>query len=192
MVPKDTVRIDDNVLRTGSQVLIRASGEPFLKAFSSTIERMTKQHGSKGILISTLWSAKAMSRRLSMGQLSKGTLKVVDTVSLSMGSSVPSMDDFIFLSTPSSLESILVAIERLLQSSGEDMQFLVLDSLTFLTNYYSPGQLSEFFNFLLNRMLEEEMTVIIFDQRTDEVTAVSKELSSKMDHTIVLSEGVSD
>ena len=186
---KDISEIDDRILRQGSQIIISASGESFLKGFSKLINRFTRDKGSRGALLSTTWSANALTRRIGMSKLPKGSLKVIDTFSLSLGSKVPSSPDFIFLPTPVPLESILVEIERLIRNKNMESSFLILDSLTFINGYYTKGQLAEFFHYLLNRMLEEEITVVIFDQILDSDDPTKKLLTSIMDKSIILSDG---
>jgi hypothetical protein len=181
---EDMKGIDPKSLRHGSQILIRVSGENYLKGFSDIFSILTREEGSRGVLLSTLWSANALSRRISMSKLPRGSLKVVDTISLSLGSKATGGDEFIFLPTPSPLEYILVEIERLIKDQGKDINFLILDSLEFLERYYTLGQLSEFFHYLLNRMLEEEITVIIFDQSPDTHAGIGGQLSSVMDRTV--------
>ena len=171
----------------GSQVFVRASGGSYIKAISRLVDDMCGKEGQRGILISTQWSANAISRRLAITKLPKNSLRVVDTVSLTMGSGLENNDVFRFLPTPASLESILMEVERI--SRKGESSFLIVDSLSYLIKYYSQGQLSEFFQYLLNRMLEEEMNVIVFDQMASAPSPISQELSSIMDKTIDLDKG---
>lgn len=189
MVKQKIKDISDNVLRPGSQVLISASGEKYIKSFSEVIERLTKKMGRRGILISTQWSANALKRRISMSKLPKNSLKVIDTISLSIGSKLTPSEDFVYLSTPVSLEAILMEIERTVRAGRGEHNFLVLDSLTHLKRYYTDGQLSEFFHFLLNRMLEEEFSVLLFEQEEIKGSRISEELSAMIDHTLMISKG---
>ena len=189
MVKQKTKDISENVLRPGSQVLVAVSGEKYIKSFSEIIERLTKKQGRRGILVSTQWSANALTRRISLSKLPKNSLKIIDTISLSIGSKLTPSDDFVYLSTPVSLESILMEIERTMRAGKGNHNFLVLDSLTHLRRYYTDGQLSEFFHFLLNRMLEEEFSVLLFEQEDIEGSRISKELSSIIDHTLTISAG---
>jgi KaiC/GvpD/RAD55 family RecA-like ATPase len=189
MVKQKAKTIGENVLRPGSQVLIDAKGEKYIKSFSEIIERLTKKQGRRGILVSTQWSANALTRRISISKLPKNSLRVIDTISLSMGSRITQSEDFVYLSTPVSLEAILMEIERTVRTGRGDANFLIIDSLTHLKRYYTDGQLSEFFHFLLNRMMEEEFTVLLFDQEEIEGSRISTELSSVMDHTLTLSKG---
>ncbi len=184
MIINEIKDIDHKTLGKGSQLLIQVSGERYLKGISDLISRLTKEKGSKGILLSTLWSSNALSRRIGLSKLPRGSLNVIDTISLSLGSKVTGGEGFIFLPTPSPLEYILVEMERLIREYGDDLKFFVLDSLTVIDRYYTQGQLSEFFHYLMNRMLEEEITVIIFDQSPDGVPGIGAHLSSIMDRTI--------
>lgn len=170
----------------GSQVFVYASGERFLRSFRDLLDDLCRKQGRSGILISTLWSANALSRRVAMSKLPRGSLKVVDTISLTLGSDIEESDVFSFLNTPASLESILIEVERIIERSGGKMAFVVLDSMTFLTKYYSPGQLSEFFQYLLSRSLEENLNLVVFDQLKSANDIVSLELSSLMDSVIDL------
>ncbi len=189
MVKHKVKTIADNILRPGSQALALVTGETYLKSFAEIIERLTKKQGRRGLLISTQWSANALTRRVAMSKLPRNSLKVIDTISLSLGSKITPSEDFVFLSTPVSLEAILMEIERTIRAGGGDYNFLIIDSLTHLKRYYTMGQLSEFFHFLLNRMLEEEFTVLIFDQDEEETSRVFTELSGMIDHTLSLSGG---
>ncbi|MGA1819431.1 MAG: hypothetical protein ACMUHU_00315 [Thermoplasmatota archaeon] len=189
MVVEKVKSVPDGSLRPGAQIMISSSGEAFIKTFTELIERLTKKMGRKGVLISTQWSANALSRRISLTKLPKKSLRVIDTISLSMGSKLPVADDFAFLSTPVSLESILMEVERNFRSANGEYTFLVLDSLTHLKRYYTEGQISEFFHFLLNRMLEEQCLVILFDQERPGGSRVSDQLSNMIDHTLQLIPG---
>lgn len=186
---KKIEEIGDMYLRPGSQLIVRSKGEFYLRSFSDMMTRLTKSDGKRGILISTLWSANALSRRISISKLPKNSLKVIDTISLSLGSNPPSGDQFIFLSTPVSLESILMEVERLLINQKGHYNFIVLDSLNYLSKYYTIGQLSEFFHFLTNRMLEEEMLVVLFDQGDQDGHEISRELTSIIDQTVTITKG---
>jgi hypothetical protein len=186
MIIQEVKDLDAKILRHGSQMLLRASGERYLKGISDLISILTREEGSQGVLLSTLWSANALSRRIGMSKLPRGSLKVIDTISLSLGSKVSGGDEFIFLPTPSPLEYILVEMERLIRERGKELNFLIIDSLTFLERYHTTGQLSEFFHYLLNRMLEEEITVIIFDQSPDSEKGIGPHLSSIMDRTVIV------
>jgi KaiC/GvpD/RAD55 family RecA-like ATPase len=183
---EEVKELDAKTLRHGSQILIKASGERYLKGFSDIISILTREEGSKGVLISTLWSANALSRRISMSKLPRGSLSVIDTISLSLGSRVSGGEEFIFLPTPSPLEYILVEIERLVREHGRVINFIMFDSLTYLERYHTRGQLSEFFHYLLNRMLEEEITVIIFDQSGKDTNGMGTHLSSVMDRMVFI------
>ncbi len=187
MAGKDLDPIKKALKEQGSQVFVRASGGSYIKAISGLVEDMCGKEGQRGILISTQWSANAISRRLAITKLPKNSLRVIDTVSLTMGSGLENNDVFRFLPTPASLESILMEVERISKKGGSS--FLMVDSLSYLIKYYSQGQLSEFFQYLLNRMLEDEMNVIIFDQMMSDPSPISLELSSIMDRIIDLKGG---
>jgi len=189
MVVQKVKSVSDTSLRPGAQIMISSSGEAFIKTFTELIERLTKKMGRKGVLISTQWSANALSRRISLSKLPKKSVKVIDTISLSMGSKLPETDDFAFLSTPVSLESILMEIERTFRGSNGEYTFLVLDSLSHLNRYYSEGQINEFFHFLLSRMLEEQCLVILFDQEPPGSSRISDQLSNMIDQTLQLMPG---
>ena len=189
MVVEKVKSIPDANLRPGAQLLISASGETYLRTFAEIIDRITKKQGRKGVLISTQWSANALSRRLSISKLPKKSLRVIDTISLSLGSRISAGDEFKLLSTPVSLEAILVEIERTLRSEKDGPKFIIIDSLTHLRRYYTQGQISEFFHFFLNRMLEEQCLVLIFDQEPIEGSEISLELSNMIDHTLHISSG---
>ncbi|MGA1792434.1 MAG: hypothetical protein ACMUHM_00630 [Thermoplasmatota archaeon] len=189
MVVQKVKSVSDTSLRPGAQIMISSSGEAFIKTFTELIERLTKKMGRKGVLISTQWSANALSRRISLSKLPKKSVKVIDTISLSMGSKLPATDDFAFLSTPVSLESILMEIERTFRGSNGEYTFLLLDSLTHLNRYYTEGQINEFFHFLLSRMLEEQCLVILFDQEPPGSSRISDQLSNMIDQTLQLMPG---
>jgi len=174
----------------GSQIFVRASGETFIRTFTGLIERQTQVGKRKGILISTLWSANALSRRLSLTKLSKGSLKVIDTVSMQLGSPVPAMDDVIFLNAPVALESIMAELERVISDTKGVYTFLVIDCLDIFSDRFTYSQQSRFFNYVLNRMLEEDITVVVFDHSAEE-SRIAKEISSLMDHRIdMVKEGI--
>ncbi len=181
--------INDNLLRPGSQILVTATGENYIRTFSEIIDRLSKKGGRKGIIVSTQWSANALTRRVSLSKLPPGSLKVIDTISLSLGVRMAPKDDFVFLNTPVSLESLLMEIERIVRAKGSDFNYLLIDSLTHLDRYYTKGQLSEFFHYLLNRMLEEEFLVIIFDQESEKGSKAYDELQALLDHTIIIEGG---
>ncbi|MFO8051054.1 MAG: hypothetical protein R6V01_05075 [Thermoplasmatota archaeon] len=181
--------IKEMFLRTGSQIIVDCRGETYLRSFSDIIRELTKEQGRRGILISTLWSANALSRRISLSKLPNESLKVIDTLSLSLGSAPPKGDDFVFLPTPVSLESILMGVEKLLITQKGGFNFLIIDSLSIMSKNYTTARMSEFFHFLLNRMLEEEMLVIMFDQGVEEGSTISKEISSFIDETVIITEG---
>ncbi len=186
MPGKDLDPIKKALKDPGSQVFVRASGGGYIKAISGLVDDLCGKGGRRGILISTQWSANAISRRLAITKLPKNSLRVVDTVSLTMGSGLENNEVFRFLPTPASLESILMEVERIIGSKKGEISFLIVDSLSYLSKYYSKGQLSEFFQFLLNRMVEDEMNVIIFDQMAQTHSPISQELSSIMDRTVDL------
>ncbi len=181
--------INENHFRNGTQLLIKASGEDYLKGFADIIEMMTKEKGSRGMLVSTIWSANALSRRISLSKLPRNSLKVIDTVSLSLGSNIQTNPDFTFLPNPVPLESILVVMERALRDQTIDVDFLVFDSMTFFRRYYTQGQLSEFFNYIMNRMLEEEITLMVLDQNPEIDDGISKMMGSTMDRVIQIKKG---
>jgi KaiC/GvpD/RAD55 family RecA-like ATPase len=185
----DINELNDKVLRPGTQLYIKASGEKYLKGFSDIVSLMTREKGSRGMLVSTIWSANALSRRISLSKLPRNSMKIIDTVSLSLGSNIIKNPDFTFLPTPVPLESILVVIERLISDPGTEVNFLIFDSLTFLRGYYTQGQLNEFFHYILNRMLEEEISTFIIDQDPDIQDGISNLLTSTMDRTITISKG---
>ena len=166
----------------GSHIYARASGETFIRSFTTIVEKQTQVAKKRGVLISTLWSANAISRRLGLSQLPKGALKIVDTVSLQLGSRVSRSEDVVFLATPASLESILVEIERQVGAKKGEFSFLILDSLTYFSRHFTRSQISDFFTYLLNRMLEEEITVIIFDQLQEGDGSVAQDIGALMDH----------
>ncbi|MGA1866136.1 MAG: hypothetical protein ACMUFK_01570 [Thermoplasmatota archaeon] len=181
--------IPDTSLRPGAQVLVSASGEAYIRSFTGIIERLVKDQGRKGILISTQWSANALTRRITMSKMPRNSLKVIDTISLSLGSGLNNMEEFVFLATPASLEAILSEVERSIRSESFKFNFLVIDSLTHLKRHYTDGQLCEFFHLLLNRMLEEQYLVVLFDHEKLEDTNVSKVISSMIDQTYELTSG---
>jgi hypothetical protein len=171
----------------GAQIYARASGEVFIRSFVTVIEKQTLVAKRSGILISTLWTANALSRRIGLSQVPRGSLKVIDTVSMRIGSSIARSDDIVFLASPPSLESILVAVERQLLERKGERTFLILDSLSSLSRRFSRGELDDFFTYLLNRMLEEEITVIVFDQFSDGEDGPVADIAAMMDHRFDLS-----
>lgn len=189
----DSVKnINDNHFTKGSQVCIKASGEDYLKGLSDIVSRMTKEKGKRGVLVSTIWSANALSRRLSLSKLPNGSMRVVDTVSLSLGSKIVKNPDFTFLPDPVPLESILVVMERMLNDAAFRVNFLIFDSLSFFRRYYTQGQLTEFFNYVMNRMLEEEVNLIVLDQEKEMDDSISKMMASNMDRVIDIETGGGD
>jgi len=188
MAPRMVKEIPENILRPGSQILVSASGETYIRNFNELIEKLAKKQGRSGILVSTQWSANALTRKISLSELPRNGLKIIDTISLSLGSRITPSEDFIFLTTPVSLESILMEIERIVRSKKGGYSFLVIDSLTHLNRYYTRGQLNEFFHFLLNRMLEEEFLVVMFDQG-GEGSRTPEELMVMLDHKLIITDG---
>jgi hypothetical protein len=186
MKPRKISNISEVMKDPGNQIYMVASGEKYLKSFSGLIENLTKEEGRNGIVLSTFWSANALSRRLSLAKLPKGSVKIIDTVSMTLGSTQITKEDFTFLSTPVSLESILVEIERLINIPNNDFSFFIVDSMTFLTKYYTSGELAEFFRFILNRMLEEEIRVVIYDQSFDPDDISGGQISGMMDHLVTI------
>ncbi|MGA1821571.1 MAG: hypothetical protein ACMUIG_03490 [Thermoplasmatota archaeon] len=189
MKPRKISKISEVLKDPGTQVYAVAAGEKYLKSFSGLIEDLTKNQGRSGIVLSTFWSANALSRRLSLSKLPKGSVKIIDTVSMTLGSTQITKEDFTFLSTPVSLESVLVEIERLINIPNNDFSFFIVDSMTFLTKYYTGGEVAEFFRFILNRMLEEEIKVVIYDQTFDPGDPTSTQVSGMMDHLVTLGSG---
>ncbi|MBN1540391.1 MAG: hypothetical protein JW939_09625 [Candidatus Thermoplasmatota archaeon] len=186
---KKVEEIPDPALRPGAQVLVFASGEVYIRSFTGILERLVTDQGRKGILISTQWSANALMRKISLSKMPRNSLKVIDTVSLSLGSGLTSMEEFIFLTTPASLESILAEVERGLRSEGSEYNFLVIDSITHLKRHHTDGELCEFFHLLLNRLLEEQFLVMLFEQEKLEDDNVSRMISSMIDQTFELAPG---
>lgn len=186
MKPRKISNISEVLKDPGTQIYMVASGEKYLKSFSGLVENFTKDEGRSGIVLSTFWSANALSRRLSLAKHPKGSVKIIDTVSMTLGSTQIKKEDFTFLSTPVSLESILVEIERLIAIPNNDFSFFIVDSMTFLTKYYTSGEIAEFFRFILNRMLEEDIKVIIYDQAFDPENPSNARISGMMDHLVTL------
>ncbi|MDG6225053.1 MAG: hypothetical protein QCI82_06025 [Candidatus Thermoplasmatota archaeon] len=168
----------------GSHIHVKVSGEAFLRTFTSLIEKQTQVAKRKGILISTLWSANALSRRVSLSNLPKNSLRIIDTVTMSLGSKETEIPNIITLPAPASLESILIEIERLMTEGKEEYSFLIIDSLGALSMDHPHSVMFEFFKYLTNRLLEEDVTFIIFDQDLDGTAAISRSISTLMDHNI--------
>ncbi|HHD16142.1 MAG TPA: hypothetical protein ENK47_05480 [Euryarchaeota archaeon] len=189
MLVESIGEMDRKLLKNGSQVIIKASGERYITGLSDLINRLVREEGDAGLLISTRWSSNALHRRIGFSKLPKGSLKVIDTISLSLGSRPASDPYFIFIPTPAPLESILIAVERSLKKGSKEMGFLMIDSLTYLKDHYTEGQLNEFFHYILNRMLENDISTFIFDQETGDGTAVSRRLASLMDNTVEIGGG---
>jgi len=166
----------------GSHIYVKVEGETFIKLFMNLIEKQTQKARRRGILLSTLWSANALSRRVSLSKVPKDSLKVIDVISLQLGSDITRSEDFIFLPTPASLESILVQIERLLRERKGERSFLIIDSLSYLSRYFSRDQIEEFFHYLQNRMLEEDITMLVFDQDIPGKGPASDVVPMLMDH----------
>jgi hypothetical protein len=170
----------------GSHIYVKAAGETFIRSFTAVVEKQILVAKKRGILISTLWSANALSRRLGLSQLPRGSLKVVDAVSLQLGSRIALTEDIVFLATPAAPESILVSLERMVTDRKGQYSFLILDSMTYLNRHFSRSQISDFFTYLLNRMLEEDITVIIFDQDATDQVGAAHDISALMDHSFDL------
>lgn len=181
--------IRESIKDPGTQMYILANGETYLNSLSELVENLVMGEKRKGLFLSTIWSANALSRRLSLSKLPKGSLKIIDTYSMNLGSSYKDREDFIFLATPVPLEMILAEIERLVSKKEGQFSFLIVDSLTTMKREYSPGQISEFFKYILSRTLEEEMKIVVFDQDPDSVSGVYREVSSTMDGVLDLRDG---
>ena len=181
--------ITENHLRKGSQIAVRASGEEYLKGLTEMVNRMTREKGARGLFVSTMWSANALSRRISFPKLPQNSMRVIDTVSLSIGSKLVNNPDFVFLPNPVPLESLLVVIERSLRDPAFEVNFLIFDSLSFFRRYYTQGQLNEFFNYIMNRMLEEEVNLIVMDQNPEVEDGLSRMMDSTMDRVIKIGKG---
>ena len=180
--------IDALVGEPGHQALLLASGERYLRSLTNLMNDLTKDPTRKGMLISTQWSANALGRRLSLSKVPKGNLRVIDTVSMTLGSAPGQSDDFRFLPAPAALESILIEVERWVRAGKGELDFLLIDTLSSFRKRYSREELLEFLHFLLNRMLEEEISTVIFDHTSQEGTQLTEELSSLMDSMTCLGE----
>lgn len=189
-MPSSSEAIRESIKEPGTQVYVMVSGEKYLNSLSDLLVSLIRAEGRKGLLLSTIWSANAISRRFSLSKLPKGSLKVIDTYSMNLGSAEKQKDDFIFLPTPVSLEMILIEIERILVNQKGEYSFLIVDSMTSMKRFFTSSQISEFFRYLLSRMLEEEMKVIVFDQDSQKDDESVRKVSSVMDGLVDLSEEV--
>lgn len=169
----------------GTHIYVRASGESFLRSFTSLIEKQTQLAKRKGILISTLWSANALSRRISLSNLPKGSLKTIDTVTMFIGSRDSSHPDIVMVPSPASLESILIEMERLITEDKDGYSLLIIDSFHTLARGHPKGVVDAFFKYMTNRLLEEDITFIIFDQNP-EPDDIDRSIISLMDHNLDL------
>jgi archaellum biogenesis ATPase FlaH len=82
---------------------------------------------------------------------------------------------------------ILIEIERILVNQKGEYSFLIVDSMTSMKSFFTSSQISEFFRYLLSRMLEEEMKVIVFDQDSQKDDETVGKVSSVMDGLVDLS-----
>ena len=169
----------------GSHIYVKAYGESFLRTFTSLIEKQTQVAKRKGILISTLWSANALSRRISLTNLPKGSLKTIDTVTMFLGSRESAFPDIVMIPSPASLESILIEVERLITEDKAGYSFLIVDSLDTLAGGHPKSIMDAFFKYITNRLLEEDITLIIFDQQ-QVANEISRSVISLMDHNLNL------
>jgi hypothetical protein len=173
----------------GTQIYVNARGERYIRTLTDLINHLTKEKGGKGIILSTLWTANALTRRLSLTKSPRGSLIVLDTVSMKIGSGITDKEDFVFLPPPVSLETMMIGMERILEKYEHDLSFLLIDSLSFFERNFSSGQFSEFLGYVLNRMLEENIRVVVFDQEEDGSNLFSRGVASIMDHSIVMDKG---
>ena len=179
---------DGKHLNKGAQTLIRVPGEARVKALTDLLEGQLSKGERKVVLLSTVHSAIVLQRRLPLSKLPKGSLRVLDAISLGYGAAQTIAEGFVYLQTPASLESMLASIDRAF-SGKPHFDTLIIDSLDTFSSRFALDASLEFFRFLQVRMSEKEATVNVLDGTRGAPNRLYEELSTMFDVSIDLSKG---
>ncbi|WXG47231.1 MAG: hypothetical protein WED05_11325 [Candidatus Atabeyarchaeum deiterrae] len=152
------VRLEDRLKRVPpkSVVILETPSEEDPMKLVSDFLRF--RQNDKGIFVSSNRSTIGLAERLLVYKfdmrklLEAGRISVVDLASKSVGSA--EMRNSICVSSPSELSATQMAIEKAAEALGSipGNPWLLLDSLSTLLVYNSPGALLHFLHFLIGRL----------------------------------------
>ncbi len=157
------------------------------KVLCELLEGQLMKGGRRAVLLSTLHPSNVLRRKLPLDKLPKGSLKVLDAISIGCGADTGEREGFVFLQTPATLESMLAAIERAYRGKGS-FDLLIVDSLDIFRSRFPPKSSVEFFRFLQMRMAEKDVTLMVLDRSMDAPCGLCSELSSIFDGSLDLSD----
>jgi len=130
--------------------LILSDINNYFRIIKSVMNYLVTERGMGGVYVSTTRPSKAMISRLGAEKINMDDVFFVDSVSYMAEGPPASVDNVIFIESPTMLEMMMIKTDTLLRKAKSPDKFVFFDSINSLAIYNSENILSEFIHVLVN------------------------------------------
>ena len=155
-------------------VLLNTPPEKYFDTAINSTNLMLKK-GKTGVYITASRPYRFITREMQKRSVDTKNLLFIDCISFMSGEH--SAGTCTYIENPAALEEISMHIGSLLSEIESDEKFLIMDSISTLLIYNSPGSVKEFAMFLINKLRLEGVDGILL--------AIEKELPEDLEQILI-------
>src|SRR3989338_362616 len=172
-------------LPRGTIVLFTVDYKDYDEANMILLKHMIKRKKANGIYISINKPYENLRPILEKNGVDTSKLFFIDCVTKSAGGVVERKENCLFISSPTNLTDLGIALDDALESMGKD-KFVFLDSISTLLIYHDPNTVLHFSHFLTSRARVKEFYGIFITVESEADAKLVKTLSQFCDKVVNL------
>lgn len=182
---KDVEELND--LSGYSTVLVIGNAEHILEDTANVVSSLQKSHDA-GVYINVNQPYQVLKRVLEKRGVETEGMYFIDCITKSAGAGIftDREDNCLYITSPSSLTELSIAIMQTLTALGDCKKFVFIDSLGTFLLYNSLGSLSKFSHFLITKMSLHGVNGIFMSVEKEMDEKLISELKSFCEKTIKL------
>lgn len=174
-------------LPTGTIVLFLVDYKDYDSTNLNLLKFMTSKKKAHGIYISVNKPYANLTNILKKNGVNTEKLFFIDCVTKSAGGAVQRTDNCLYISSPTNLTDLGIALDDAIESLGDHDKFIFLDSVSTLMVYHNPDAVLHFAHFLTTRARVKSFYGIFITVESEADAKLVKTLSQFCDKVIKLS-----
>ena len=176
--------IDISSIENGDIVLILTGAENYMKNIISVLKTLINKNGHQCIYVTVNRPYNDIQDVLEKGKINTDNIFFIDLISKMANTEQSRAKNCLFVNSPDSLTDLSIAITEAIGNIKGSNKFIFLDSLSTMLIYNQAGTLTKFAHFLIGKMRNAAVEMIIISLEKEMDQAVVSQISTFVDKVI--------
>jgi len=176
--------VDMSSMKEGDVVLILTSAENYMASIVDVLKTLINKKGRQCVYVTVNRPYNDIQNVLEKGKINTDNIFFIDLISKTANREQSKAKNCLFIDSPESLTDLSIAITEAIGNLKGKKKFIFLDSLSTMLIYNQAGTLARFAHFLIGKMRNAAVEMIIISLEKEMDQALVSQISTFVDKVI--------